>query len=162
MDNHDIKKQLIQRMLDLDGNEHTERRKHEDLLQSVLTILLEYNSEYAKGIEELIKSGLDGNEILLSLQQKTEAMRMLLESLADSYSTLEELVRELHEDNRVFTKSSLKPVYEFIGVKEDGSSYAPLDSIVVQIKQALTSKLLYLLAGALIVKFIPIILTAFK
>ncbi|MCI4436110.1 MAG: hypothetical protein JHC33_04785 [Ignisphaera sp.] len=134
-------------------------RKHleDNPLLEALTLVIESNAEYARGVTTILDSDLEREVLLNDIKKDLAIIKKLVEKnnidMTEFHSKLIEVLARVEKlDNNIDQKlgERLGPLYVAANLKEDGNDYNPTDKIVVAFQKILGSKLFTMIAGILI------------
>jgi hypothetical protein len=130
-------------------------------LLTALSLVIKANVEYAKGVTDLISSDLTKEDKLSEIQMDLKELLSKTETLIKTQEDLLETLESRGEVNRQHLDKKLAPLYKSAGLKDDGTEYSPTDKVVVKLQSALNSKLMVILAGAILLWIAKLIIAAF-
>jgi hypothetical protein len=129
-------------------------------LLTALSLVIKANVEYAKGVTDLISSDLNKDNELHEIRVDLKELLTKTETLI---STQQELLRALdarNDTSKQHLDKKLAPLYKSAGLKEDGTEYSPTDKVVVKLQTALSSKLVLIFAGSLLLWVAKLVIAA--
>lgn len=137
----------------------SQSRKHleDNPLLDALTLVIESNAEYAKGVTTILDADLE-REVLLNEIQKDIANTkkimdrhtVVLEQLIVHVNTIKARLETIDSTIADELKELLAPLYIAADLQESGLPYNPTDKLVVTFQKVLSSKLFTMIAGVLI------------
>lgn len=152
----------IQKSLSESSNK--KRGLEDNPLLEALTLVIESNAEYARGVTTILDSDLEKevllNEIkkeIVSIKKTVEKSNEAIIKFNEQLLLILEKLQEFDEELANKLREKLKPLYVAADLQESGEQYNPTDKLVITIKTALSSKIFTALAGIalwLLVKFI--------
>lgn len=129
----------------------------DDALLTALSVVIRANVEYAKGVTELISSDLDRTERLAEIGQELTKLTAKTQELINSQQTLLNAINSREDENQKYLDKKLSPLYKEAGLRYDGTEYSPSDKFFLTVQKALKSRLLAVIAGAVIVWVVKLI-----
>ncbi|MCI4435547.1 MAG: hypothetical protein JHC33_01875 [Ignisphaera sp.] len=141
-------------------------RKHleDNPLLEALTLVIESNAEYARGVTTILDSDLEREVLLNDIKKDLAIIKKLVEKnnidmTAFNTQLLTVLARVEKLDLNIESKlgEKLAPLYIAADLQESGEQYNPTDKLVVTAQKVLSSKLFTMLAGVaiwMVVKFL--------
>ena len=134
-------------------------RKHleDNPLLEALTLVIESNAEYARGVTTILDSDLEREVLLNDIKKDLIVIKKLVEKnnvdmtafngqLMVVLARVEKLDANLADQ----LKAKLGPLYIAADLQESGEEYNPTDKLVVTAQKVLSSKLFTMLAGVAI------------
>lgn len=123
-------------------------------LLEALTLVIESNAEYARGVSTILDSDLEREVLLNDIKKDLIEVRKLVEkNNADIANFNAQMVamltkiEKLDVDLAKQLKEKLSPLYIAADLQETGEDYNPTDKLVVTFQKVLGSKLFAMLAG---------------
>lgn len=129
-------------------------------LLTALSLVIKANVEYAKGVTDLISSDLTKDDKLSEIQIDLKELLTKTETLISTQQDLLKTLEARNDTNKQHLDRKLAPLYKSAGLKEDGTEYSPSDKIVVKLQTALSSKLVLIFAGTLLLWIAKIVIAA--
>ena len=133
-------------------------------LLEALTLVIESNAEYARGVTTILDSDLEKEVLLSEIKKEIISIKKTVEKNNEDITKFNtqlflilEKLQEFDKDLADRLREKLKPLYIAADLQESGEQYNPTDKLVVTIRKALSSKIFTALAGIalwLLVKFI--------
>ena len=123
-------------------------------LLEALTLVIESNAEYARGVTTILDSDLE-KEVLLNeikkelivikktVENNTVDISIIVKQLTDIIDRLEKIKTETSSQ----LEAKLSPLYVAANLQTDGKQYNPTDKLVVGFQKVMTSKLSMMIAG---------------
>ena len=134
-------------------------RKHleDNPLLEALTLVIESNAEYARGVTTILDSDLEREVLLNEIKKDLAVIKKLVEKnnidMPEFHSKLIEVLTRIEKlDTNIEHKigERLSPLYKAANLQEDGHEYNPTDKLVVAFQKILGSKLFTMIGGILI------------
>jgi hypothetical protein len=134
-------------------------RKHleDNPLLEALTLVIESNAEYARGVTTILDSDLEREVLLNEIKKDLAVIKKLVEkNNIDMTAFSAQLLQVLEKVEKLDTNIDLKvgeklaPLYVAADLQESGEQYNPTDKLVVAAQKVLSSKLFTMLAGVAI------------
>jgi len=122
----------------------------DDSLLSALSLVIRANVEYAKGVTDLISCDLEREDKLDEIKDKLNNLTSRTEHLISSQEVLLRAITSKESVSAAHLEKKLGPLYKGIGLREDGSDYAPADKWVVKLQEAVQTRLFLIISGAII------------
>ena len=133
-------------------------------LLEALTLVIESNAEYARGVTTILDSDLEKEVLLNEIKKEITSIKKTVEKNNEDITKFNTQLLSILDKLQEFDKEladalleKLKPLYIAADLQEDGEEYNPTDKLVVAIKKALSSKIFTMVAGIalwLLMKFI--------
>ena len=142
-------------------------KKHleDNPLLEALTLVIESNAEYARGVSAILDSDLEREVALTEIRHEIAFIHELLDSNIELPNKNTEQLTELKTKLSSFEdllQNKLKPLYVAASLQETGAQYAPTDKLVVNIQKLLSSKIFAMLSGILVWIVVKFLLTTVK
>ncbi len=131
-------------------------RKHLDdnPLLEALTLVIESNAEYARGVTTILDSDLEREVLLNDIRKDLLVIKKLVEknnvditNFNTQILVVLARVEKLDANLADQLKAKLSPLYIAADLQESGEDYNPTDKLVVTFQKVLGSKLFAMLAG---------------
>jgi len=133
------------------------RHLEDNSLLEALTLVIESNAEYARGVTTILDSDLEREVLLNDIKKDLMSIRKVLEknntdieSLNTKLSNAVEKLEKVDNNLAEQLKEKLKPLYVAADLQDTGESYNPTDKLVVTFQKVLSSKVTTMLGGVLI------------
>ena len=133
-------------------------------LLEALTLVIESNAEYARGVTTILDSDLEKEVLLNEIKKEITSIKKTVEKNNEDITKFNTQLLSILDKLQEFDKEladalleKLKPLYIAADLQEDGEEYNPTDKLVVALKKALSSKIFTMVAGIalwLLMKFI--------
>lgn len=137
----------------------TKSRKHleDNPLLEALTLVIESNAEYARGVTTILDSDLEREVLLAEIKKEVsltkkimETHNVAIEQISTRVNTINKTLETLEESISDTITEKLGPLYVAADLQESGAEYNPTDKLVVTGQKVLSSKLFTMLAGVAI------------
>lgn len=133
------------------------RHLEDNPLLEALTLVIESNAEYARGVTTILDADLEREVLLNEIKKDLIVIKRLVEKNNEDItyfnsqimivlSRLEKFDSTLAEQ----LKEKLKPLYVAADLQDSGAAYNPTDKLVVTSQKVLSSKLFTMIAGIVI------------
>ena len=126
-------------------------------LLEALTLVIESNAEYARGVTTILDSDLERELLLNELKKEVLAIRKTVDKNNEDITRFNTQILVVLDKLRVFDKElaealneKLKPLYVAADLQESGAQYNPTDKLVIALKNVLTSKVSLMIIGVII------------
>jgi hypothetical protein len=126
-------------------------------LLEALTLVIESNADYARGVTALLDSDLEREVLLNDIKKDLITIKKLVEknnvdliAFQAQLTSVIEKVDKLDTNIESTVGEKLAPLYIAADLQESGAQYNPTDKLVVTIRKVLSSKLFTMLAGVAI------------
>jgi hypothetical protein len=126
-------------------------------LLEALTLVIESNAEYARGVTTILDSDLEREVLLNEIKKDLVVIKKLVEKNNLDIATFNNQilvvlarVEKLDTNLAEQLKEKLKPLYVAADLQDSGASYNPTDKLVVTSQKVLSSKLFTMIAGIVI------------
>lgn len=141
-------------------------KKHleDNPLLEALTLVIESNAEYARGVTTILDSDLEREVLLTDIRKEVAETRKIIEHHGLVIDALSLQVKEvklkldtLDESISESLQDKFKPLYLAADLQETGAQYNPTDKLVVMFQKVVSNKIFAMVAGIVIwivVKFI--------
>ena len=130
----------------------------DDSLMSTLSLVIRANVEYAKGVTDLISSDLEREDKLDEIKASLKDLEYRTQQLIASQEQLLSAIKNHETADHIYLDKKLSPLYKAASLQEDGTEYKPADKTVMKITDALNSKIIMVVAGAIITWIAKIII----
>ena len=146
-------------------------RKHleDNPLLEALTLVIESNAEYARGVTTILDSDLEREVLLNDIKKDLIIIKKLVEKNHADFNTYNtqilvvlDRVEKLDSKFADQLREKLSPLYLAADLKDDGQDYNPTDKIVVTLQKIISSKIFTMVAGALIFLIAKLIFEGIK
>ena len=126
-------------------------------LLEALTLVIESNAEYARGVTTILDSDLERELLLNEIKKEVLAIRKTVDKNNEDITRFNTQILVVLDKLRVFDKElaealneKLKPLYVAADLQESGAQYNPTDKLVIALKNVLTSKVSLMIIGVII------------
>ena len=137
-------------------NKRQEQIESNPLLEA-LTLVIESNAEYARGVTTILDSDLERELLLNEIKKEVLAIRKTVDKNNEDITRFNTQILVVLDKLRVFDKElaealneKLKPLYVAADLQESGAQYNPTDKLVIALKNVLTSKVSLMIIGVII------------
>jgi len=135
----------------------SKKQIEENPLLEALTLVIESNAEYARGVTTILDTDLEREVLLNDIKKELIAIKKTVDNNTIDISTFKQQLIEIIEKlEKIRTESSkqledkLSPLYVAANLQGDGKQYNPTDKLVVGFQKVVSSKVSMMLAGAAI------------
>ena len=132
----------------------SKRHLEDNPLLEALTLVIESNAEYARGVTTILDSDLEREVVLNEIQKEVIATKKIMDTHASTLLHLSKQVTEISQTLQTLESSiseslqhKLGPLYTAANLRETGEQYNPTDKLVVTAQKVLSSKLFTMFAG---------------
>ena len=126
-------------------------------LLEALTLVIESNAEYARGVTTILDADLEREVALNEIKKELASIRKTVDYNRTDINTFTTqiiaILDKLDKVNADITKQleeKLSPLYVAANLQVDGKQYNPTDRLVVGFQKVLSSKISMMIAGILI------------
>lgn len=135
----------------------SKKQLEDNPLLEALTLVIESNAEYARGVTTILDSDLERelllNEIkkeILTTKKIMDKHTATIEHISSQVNTIKTKLDILDNTISDALQEKLGPLYIAANLQESGEQYNPMDKLVVYFQKAVSSKLFVMSAGIVI------------
>ena len=126
-------------------------------LLEALTLVIESNAEYARGVTTILDSDLERELLLNEIKKEVLSIRKTVEKNNEDIIRFNTQILLVLDKLRAFDQEladalgeKLKPLYIAADLQDSGAQYNPTDKLVIALKNVLTSKVSLMIIGVII------------